>query len=284
MNHSLNTRTTVILLLPVCLLLVAFFAWPLALVGWNSIFNTATSALTLRAYQELSTSTLFYRVLGNTLQISVVATAVSLVLGYVIALHLSRLDARRRTPYLVMVMLPFWTSILVKSFAFTVVLGDRGLVNQLLGWLTAGFSETPVRLEMLFNRVGVIIGMTNYLLPFMVFPILASLLSQNESLQRVAEIMGAGPVRIFLRITLPLSLPGVLAGVLMNMTLAMGMYITPALLGGRRDMMMANLVDFYTRQTLDWNLASAIAIVLLALSGIFIAALLRVQRPQAILR
>jgi mannopine transport system permease protein len=222
-------------------------------------------------------------VLANTLQISCIATLASLVLGYIIALHLARMDARRRAPYMVLVMLPFWTSILVKSFAFTVVLGDRGLVNQLLGWLAELWGGT-LHLEMLFNRVGVIIGMTNYLLPFMVFPIMASLLAQNESLLRVAEIMGAGPVRIFLRITLPLSLPGVLAGVLMNMTLAMGMYITPALLGGRRDMMMANLVDFYTRQTLDWNLASAIAIVLLALSGLLIAALMRVQRNEPLLR
>ena len=283
MNHSLNTKTTVLLLLPVSLLLVAFFVWPLALVGWSSLYNSSNSALTLHAYSSLSTSTLFYRVLANTLQISCVATLVSLVLGYIIALHLARMDARRRAPYMVLVMLPFWTSILVKSFAFTVVLGERGLVNQLLGWLAELWGGT-LHLEMLFNRVGVIIGMTNYLLPFMVFPIMASLLAQNESLLRVAEIMGAGPVRIFLRITLPLSLPGVLAGVLMNMTLAMGMYITPALLGGRRDMMMANLVDFYTRQTLDWNLASAIAIVLLALSGLLIAGLMRVQRNEPILR
>jgi mannopine transport system permease protein len=279
-SASLDTRATALLLLPVGLLLLFFFAWPLALVGWNSLWSDAAGALTFRAYRELSTSTLFYRVLGNTLAISVIATLVSLVLGYVIAVHLSRLDARRRMPYLVMVMLPFWTSILVKSFAFTVVLGDRGLLNQLLGFASGG----SLHAELLFNRVGVIIGMTNYLLPFMVFPVLASLLAQNPSLARVAEIMGAGPIRIFLTITLPLSLPGVLAGVLMSLTLAMGMYITPALLGGRRDMMMANLVDFYTRQTLDWNLASAIAIVLLAMSGLFIAALIRVQRPDAILR
>ena len=105
----------------------------------------------------------------------------------------------------------------------------------------------------MFNRIGVIIGMSNFLLPFTVFPILANLLAQNRSLHRVAEIMGAGPFRIFLRITLPLALPGVLAGVLMAMTLSMGMYITPALLGGRKDLMMANLVDIYTRQTLDWG-------------------------------
>ena len=283
MTHTLDTRTTVLLLLPVSILMLVFFVWPLALVGWNSFYNATSGAVSLSAYYSLSTSTLFYRVLANTLQISCVATLVSLVLGYVIALHLAGMDARRRAPYMILVMLPFWTSILVKSFAFTVVLGDRGLVNQAIGWLSAPLGPA-LHLEMLFNRVGVIIGMSNYLLPFMVFPILASLLAQNASLRRVAEIMGAGPVRIFLRITLPLSLPGVLAGVLMSMTLAMGMYITPALLGGRRDMMMANLVDFYTRQTLDWNLASAIAIVLLALSGIFIAALLRVQRPEAILR
>lgn len=282
MNHSLSPKITALLLLPVCGLLVLFFVWPLVLVGWNSVYDSASGALTLRAFLALSTSTLFYRVLGNTLQISLVATLVSLVLGYIIALHLARMDARRRAPFLVMVMLPFWTSILVKSFAFTIVLGDQGLINRLLGWLSSAYGDAPFHVEMLFNRMGVIIGMTNYLLPFMVFPILASLLAQNQSLLRVAEIMGAGPIRIFLRITLPMSLPGVLAGVLMNMTLAMGMYITPALLGGRRDMMMANLVDFYTRQTLDWNLASAIALVLLALSAVFIVALMRVQREETV--
>jgi putative spermidine/putrescine transport system permease protein len=280
----LTPRTTILLLAPVCLLLAGFFVWPLALVGWNSVYDSASGALSAKAYTSLSTSTLFYRVLANTVQISVIATLVSLVLGYVIALHLAWMDARKRAPYMMLVMLPFWTSILVKSFAFTVVLGDRGLVNRFLGWLAAGAWGGTLQLEMLFNRTGVIIGMTNYLLPFMVFPILASLLAQNQSLARVAEMMGAGPVRIFLRITLPLSMPGVLAGILMNMTLAMGMYITPALLGGRRDMMMANLVDFYTRQTLDWNLASAIAIVLLVLSGFFIVALLRVQRNEAFAR
>jgi mannopine transport system permease protein len=279
----LDTRTTVLLLAPVCLILAAFFVWPLALVGWNSVSDATTHALSAKAYVSLSTSTLFYRVLSNTVQISVIATLASLVLGYVIALHLARMEPRKRTPYMVLVMLPFWTSILVKSFAFTVVLGDRGIVNQLLGALASLWGGS-LQVELLFNRIGVIVGMTNYLLPFMVFPILASLLAQNASLARVAELMGAGPVRIFTRITLPLSLPGVLAGVLMSMTLAMGMYITPALLGGRRDMMMANLVDFYTRQTLDWNLASAIAMVLLVLSGLFIGALLRVQRNEALLR
>lgn len=275
MNHSLSTRATVALLAPLVLLLLVMFGYPLGVVAWSSLY--IDGAFTLRAYQSLSSSTLFYRVLSNTLHISAVATGLSLVLGYLIALHLASLEPRRRMPYMVLVMLPFWTSILVKSFAFGVVLGDNGVLNQ----VAAGLGATQ-KLELMFNRVGVIIGMSNFLLPFTVLPILASLLAQNRSLHRVAEIMGAGPVRIFLRITLPLSMPGVMAGALMAMTLSMGMYITPALLGGRRDIMMANLVDIYTRQTLDWGLASAIAIILLLLSGVLIALLLRVRRSEGV--
>lgn len=275
MNHAFDKRMAWLLLSPLGLLLVAMFAYPLGMVAWTSVHTDG--GFTLQAYRNLAGSSLFHRVLGNTLQISVMATLTSLLLGYLIAMHLAAMTPRRRTPYMVMVMLPFWTSILVKSFAFGILLGDQGVVNRTISWL-AGDSQ---KLELIFNRLGVVIGMTNYLLPFMVFPILASLLAQNRTLHRAAEIMGAGPLRIFFRITLPLSLPGVLAGVLMTMTLSMGMYITPALLGGRKDMMMANLVDFYTRQTLDWNLASAIAIVLLAISGLLIALLLRVRKGQS---
>lgn len=277
MMHTLNTRTVVVLLTPLLVLLLAFFLWPLGLVGWTSIYD---NGLTFSGYERVVSSTLIHRVMGNTLEVSVLATITSLVLGYAIAMHLARMSPRRRGPYLVMVMLPFWTSILVKSFAFTIVLGNAGVVNQFLDWLSGG----AWHVEMMFNRVGVIVGMTNYLLPFMVLPILASLQNQNRNLHFAAEIMGAGPVRIFTKITLPLSLPGVFAGCLMCLTLSLGMYITPALLGGRQDMMLANLIDFYTRQTLDWTLASAIAIVLLVFSGLLILMMLRAQNNQEAVR
>ncbi len=273
MMHKLNTGTVVALLLPLCALMLVFFLWPLGLVGWTSIYD---NGLTLDGYTRVATSSLIHKVMENTLEISVIATLTSLVLGYAIAMHLARMSPARRGPYLVMVMLPFWTSILVKSFAFTIVLGNAGIINQFLQWISGG----SWHIEMLFNRVAVVVGMTNYLLPFMVLPIMASLLNQNRNLKFAAEIMGAGPLRIFTRITLPLSLPGVFAGVLMCLTLSLGMYITPALLGGRQDMMLANLVDFYTRQTLDWTLASAIAIVLLVFSCALILMLIRAQRNQ----
>lgn len=277
MTHKLNTRTVVVLLLPLCALMLVFFLWPLGLVGWTSIYD---NGLTLEGYTRVATSSLIHKVMGNTLEISVLATLTSLVLGYAIAMHLARMPPARRGPYLVMVMLPFWTSILVKSFAFTIVLGNAGVINQFLHWISGG----SWHIDMLFNRVAVVVGMTNYLLPFMVLPIMASLLNQNRNLKFAAEIMGAGPVRIFTRITFPLSLPGVFAGVLMCLTLSLGMYITPALLGGRQDMMLANLVDFYTRQTLDWTLASAIAIVLLVFSCALILMLIRAQRNQEAVR
>ncbi|MDR5817013.1 MULTISPECIES: ABC transporter permease [unclassified Caballeronia] len=273
MNYSLNLKSVIVMLLPLYGLLAVFFLWPLGLVGWSSIWE---NGFTLRGYAQVLSNPLIHRVLGNTLVISVTATVASLVLGYIVALHLARLPASKRTPYLVMVMLPFWTSILVKSYAFTVVLGSAGIIAKLAGWIS-GDAWHP---DLMFNRTGVVIGMSNYLLPFMVLPILTSLTAQNRNLKFAAEMMGAGQWLIFARITLPLSMPGVIAGVLMCLTLSMGMYITPALLGGPRDMMLANLIDFYTRQTLDWTLAASIAMMLLVLSGVLIALLGRVQRGQ----
>lgn len=249
--------------------------YPLGVTVWTSLYNGQFS---FAAYADLATSTLFLKVLRNTLEIAVSGTLVSLVLGYPVALHLAAQTPRRRTAYLIMVMLPFWTSILVKSFALVAVFGNQGLINQLLGALSGGTLNLP----MMFNRVGVILGMINFLLPFMILSILGSLLSLDRRLILAAETMGAGPWRIFWKITLPLSMPGVIAGVLINITLSIGMYITPALLGGRQDMMVANLVDFYTRQTLDWTAASATAVVLLLLSGVLVALLGQVRGSRGL--
>ena len=232
---------------------------PLAYVVYTSFWIAGGPALS--AYQRLLGSELFLRTLWSTFEISISASVASLLLGYPIAMHLAKQTPRKRAIYMVLVLVPFWTSILVKSYAFTVLLGRDGLVNQLL---SAAF-HTRVQLPMLFNRFGVMVGMTNYLIPFIVFPVLASLLSIDKSLYRASEIMGAKPPRIFFRITLPLSLPGVAAATLSTTVMSMGFFVIPALLGGRKDAMMSNLVDFYTRETMDWNMASAIGVILLAI-------------------
>ena len=232
---------------------------PLAYVVYTSFWIAGGPSLS--AYQRLLGSELFLRTLWSTFEISISASVASLLLGYPIAMHLAKQTPRKRAIYMVLVLVPFWTSILVKSYAFTVLLGRDGLVNQLL---SAAF-HTRVQLPMLFNRFGVMVGMTNYLIPFIVFPVLASLLSIDKSLYRASEIMGAKPPRIFFRITLPLSLPGVAAATLSTTVMSMGFFVIPALRGGRQDAMMSNLVDFYTRETMDWNMASAIGVILLAI-------------------
>ncbi|QCP53279.1 ABC transporter permease [Trinickia violacea] len=244
---------------PATVFLFVIMLVPLAYVVYTSLWGA--DGPTLAAYQRLLRSALFLRTLWSTFEISISAAAASMLLGYPIALHLARQSPRKRAIFMVLVLVPFWTSILVKSYAFTVLLGRHGLVNQ---GLSALF-HTQVQLPMLFNRFGVIVGMTNYLIPFIVFPVLASLLAIDRSLYLAAEIAGAKPPRIFFQITLPLSLPGVVSAGLSTTVMSMGFFVIPALLGGRKDAMMSNLVDFYTREALDWNMASAIGVILLGI-------------------
>jgi putative spermidine/putrescine transport system permease protein len=262
-------------LLPALILLAAVFLLPLGFTVTTSLGSPAS----FQHYRGLFDEALFGRVLGSTLSISLQATLLTVVLAYPIALHLAVQNPRRRALLLALVMLPFWTSILVKSFAFIVLLGENGVVNRTLRLV---FGE-HAGLSLLFTRTGVLIGLTHHLLPFVILPVLASLLGRNRNIERAMAIMGAGPVRIFLSATLPASLPGVLAGALMCLTLALGFFVTPAILGGRQDMMVANLIDFYTREVLDWETASAISVVLLCISGLLIAALLRVRRGDSLL-
>ena len=189
-----------VFLVPACLFMTAAFLLPLVLVVYTSIgFPEPTTA----HYAELVSRPLYVNVLWNTLQISAASTLATILLAYPIAYHLARQPPRRRALLLILVLLPFWTSILVKSFAFTVLLGNSGTLNTVL---TTLFGD-GARIKLLFNRPAVLIGMTHYLAPFAVFSILASLLTQDPALRRAAEIMGAGRLRIFLTITLPAQPP-----------------------------------------------------------------------------
>ncbi|MGV2019324.1 ABC transporter permease [Agrobacterium sp. 22-223-1] len=246
-------------LLPLTLFMLLVFCVPLLGVARTSLYNDGWS---FSAYKEFVAGALFHRALVNTLSIGFLTGLISVICGYFVAYHLSRMPQRKRRLYLILVMLPFWTSILVKSFAFTVILGTNGIINRTL----QAISGTDIVIPMIFNRAGVIIGMSHWLIPFSVLPILSSLLSQDKALRDAAEVMGARPGDVFWKVTFPLSLPGVLASGLMASVIGMGSFVTPSLLGGRRDLMMANLVDFYIREALDWRMASAIAVILILLA------------------
>jgi ABC-type spermidine/putrescine transport system permease subunit I len=271
MLEARNKRIALYFVLPAMAFMVGVFLYPIVNVIVQSV-TTIDGELSWAGYKELWTSRLFRKVLWTTFEISLMATVVTVFLAYPIAYHLAKQQPRRRAFLMVLVLLPFWTSILVKSFAFTVVLGTNGLFNQLvMAVLGAGQG-----VKLLFNRTGVMIGLAHFFIPFMVFPILTSLLAQNPDLPKAAQLMGSGPLRIFFKITLPLSMPGVIAGSLLTFILSLGFFITPRLLGGRKDVMMANLVDLYTRETLNWTLASSISVVLLVLSLALIFMLTRV--------
>jgi putative spermidine/putrescine transport system permease protein len=247
---------------PATLLMLGVFVVPMGIVIAQSLTSEQAAAFSLSAFTRIASDPLFLRVGITTLEITLLATGVALLLAYPLAFYLAQQPPRRRALLMVLVLVPFWTSVLVKSFAFTVILGHSGFINTALAWL-----GLPT-VKLLFNRVGVVIAMSHYLVPFMVFPILGNLVAQPRELAQASAILGAGQWRIFWRVTLPLSLPGVMAGVLLVMILSLGFYVVPALLGGRQDMMLANLVGFYARETLDWSMASALSVLLMAAAGI----------------
>jgi ABC-type spermidine/putrescine transport system permease subunit I len=257
--------------------MVVFFLYPLSGVAWQSV-TTIDGQWTLSGYQQLAASKVFPRVLWNTFETAFIAMSATLVVAYPIAYYLSKCPPRKRALLMMLVLVPFWTSILVKSFAFMILLGNSGIVNSVLR-LIPGVTGLPL----LYNKLGVILGLTHYFIPLMTFPLLASLLAQNPNLAKAAQIMGAGSFRIFLRVTVPLSMPGVIAGCLLTYVLALGFFITPALLGGPRDMMVANLVNIYMRETLNWTLSAAISVVLLALSVMLLLILSRVPGSRTLL-
>jgi len=264
-----------IFIAPLVAFLIAVFGVPMLFVLVTAFVADGTTTPTLEFFVRFFSNEIYLRVLWNTLWIAGLATALTLIAAYPVAYFLSRQPPSRRMLLSLLLLLPFYTSILVKSFAFSVILGHGGVINEALRWIFG----PDVSIALLHNSTGVMIGIVHDMLPFMVFPILVSLLAQDERLVRAAEIMGAGRMRIFWRITFPLTLPGVFAGTLLVVVRSMGQYAVPSLLGGRQDMMMANLIRFHIEDVLDWSMAAAISVVLIAISGVFLALLARVQTP-----
>ncbi|SHI03148.1 ABC transporter permease [Pollutimonas bauzanensis] len=248
---------------------LVFFVVP---IGFIATYLGTEEADALTGLIKVATSRLIQVVFLNTVEISVSAAILSVALAYPVALHIARQKGQWKIICLALVLMPFWTSILVKSYAFLLILGDNGIINTMIKTAFGGSG-----FNMMFNRFAVLVGMTNFLVPYAVFPILASLAAQNAQVQRAAEVMGASRFRIFWSITFIQSLPGLLAGLLMCLVISMGFFVTPALLGGRQDMMMANIIDMYTREILDWQSAALISMLLLVFSGTLSSIILKIQ-------
>ena len=202
----------------------------------------------------------FLRVFGRTFLIATIVTLATLALAFPLAFVITSLRPAIAGIVLVLVLLPFWTSILVRTAAWTVILQKYGLLNDLLLWL----GLTSDRLELMYSRTGLIIAMTHIQLPFTLLPIYSVMRSVKPSLVRAAQSLGARPFTAFWRVYLPQVMPGVLAGCLLTFILCLGYYITPVLIGGASDQLISNFIANYVNVELNWEMAAALSFVLLA--------------------
>ena len=200
---------------------------------------------------------LFFR----TLEISFLVTVFCLILGYPVAYLLSTLSVRTSNLLLILVLLPFWTSLLVRTTAWIAMLQGEGVLNDL--FVVFGIATNEDRFSLIYNKTGTLIAMTHILLPFMILPLYSVMKTIPPSYVRAAKSMGATPWTAFWRVYFPQSVPGIGAGALLVFILAIGYYITPALVGGQDGQMISNIIDFHMRRSLNWNLAAALGLVLL---------------------
>ncbi|MFC3677596.1 ABC transporter permease [Ferrovibrio xuzhouensis] len=245
-----------VLLGPPLVFVLLFFLVPLAQVIWGSFF---TPSFTLAHYLRIWNTPIYLQVFGRTLYVAFCTAGLCVLLGYAAALFLAQCGARTRQYLLLCVVIPFFLSMLIRNYIWMALLQRAGLINNLL--LDLGVIEQP--LALMYNEFGMLVTMTNMLLPYTIFPILSALLAIPPELHDASASLGAGRLRGFLRVTLPLSMPGVAAGGLLVFIVALGFFITPALVGGPKQMMISNLIDFNVREVLNWPFAFALANMLL---------------------
>jgi mannopine transport system permease protein len=248
---------------PTLLLLLVIYLYPL---GELLALSLGGGESTVAAYHKFLASPVYFAVLVRTFRISLIVTVVCLVAGYPVAYVLSRSGPATVQLLMAAILVPLWTSILVRTYAWMVLLQTNGVLNNLLKRL--GVIEQPLRL--MYNEAGVVIGMAQVLLPFAILPIYASLRSIDPRLHAAARGMGAGTWRRFRTITVPLSVPGVAAAAVLVFVQALGYFIIPALLGGSRVITLAMVVESQVVDLLDWSLASAIAMVLLLVTALVV--------------
>lgn len=254
--------TCFFLFLPLFLLYGIFFVYPLVRLFPISCLEPT---FTLEHYWHFFEEPLYTTVLLRTFRVSLIVTIVCLTVGYPVAYVLANAEGKRLAIYFACVILPFWTSILVRNYAWIVILQRKGVLNTLLQWI--GVIDNPLRL--LYSEPAVALGMIHFLLPLMILPIYSVLRGIDRNLELAAYNLGARPWPAFLLVTLPLSLPGIGAGVSIVFIIGLGFFITPALLGGPKNLMISTLIERQVAVN-DWPFAASGAFILLFITMILI--------------
>ena len=271
--------------LPPVLWLVVFFAVPLCLIFAFSLRADMRGDLlqpftpTLDQYDKLLHKGNYFRLLWKSVLMAFAVAAMAVALAYPVAYFLAFRAGNRAGLFLVLILIPSWTSFLLRIMAWKVMLGSNGVINSFLDY--AGVIEQPLSF-LLYNRIAVIITLTYVWTPFVALPILAALQRIEPAWHEAAADLGANAVRRFLDITFPLSLPGVLAGFFMCFIPTVGEYVTPLLVGGSKGSMYGNLIqDFFTKAA-NWPFGAALSMVMLAATLIFIVMALRLIDPKKV--
>jgi putative spermidine/putrescine transport system permease protein len=248
---------TLALTLPALLLLLLLFVLPL-----GRLFTLSFDGGNLEWYQKALSGGLYTTILLRTFEIAAIVTVCCLIIGYPVAFLLATTTPMWRAIGFAFVMLPLWTSVLVRTYAWMVLLGRNGIINRVL--IDSGLMDQP--LAMLNSKMAVILGMVHVMLPFMILPIYSAVTRIDPDLPKAARGLGASALRIVTTIYLPLTLRGIVAGVTLVFVVSLGFYITPALLGGGKVLMFAMVIEQQVREFLAWNFASALSVILLAVT------------------
>ena len=255
------------LLLPAIVLVLVFFVLPVALIVPQSAYRDGH--FTWDVYASVLTDSYYALVLWRSLWLSFVSTVVCILLAYPIAYYATRLAGRKYKRYIYMIVLaPLFTTAVVRVLAWTIILGNQGIINTLAQAL--GLTDAPIR--MLYTETAIMTGLVYTMVPFAVLTIGSVLENLDGRLEESARDLGATPFGAFLRVTLPLSVPGVSAGAILVFALCLSAYVTPALLGGGRIKVMASLIFEQFMRTSNWPLGAAIACLLLIFTGVVIFA------------
>jgi putative spermidine/putrescine transport system permease protein len=248
---------------PLLFFLLALFVYPVAQILVLSLFDPS-GQFTAANYTRIGNSPVYFRTLLITFEIALWSTLFSLLAGYPVAYLLANAGERARGTLTLLVLMPFWTSFLVRTFAWMILLGRNGVVNRLL--IALGVTDAP--LSLVFNFTGVMIGMVHAMLPLAILTMVSVMERIDPNLPKAARTLGARGGQAFWRIYFRLSLPGVAAAGLLVFITALGFFITPALLGGRQQTMIAQVIISVIQELLNWRFASALSVLLLAVSGL----------------
>jgi len=260
-----KTRQLLLLLLPPTLWLVIFFIIPLVIVLIYSFLERGTYGgitweFTLRNYQRLAND-LYLNIFARSLGMAALTTLICLIIGYPLAFFIATVSPRWRNLLLFLVIIPFWTNFLVRTYAWMIILRSEGLINTVLQSLN--LIQEP--LNLLFTPFAVIVGLIYGYLPFMILPLYAILERFNFSLVEAAQDLGANDIKTFFRIILPLTFPGIIAGSSLVFIPALGAFITPDILGGAKTVMIGNLIQNQFLQARHWPFGSALSMGLMIL-------------------